>query len=61
MKNNQSNLTNYLHCSYILERQKEKTEHETKLGLSGGLYFYIPNPVKQSNNIQIEITNKQIS
>jgi hypothetical protein len=41
MKNNNSNLTNYLLCSYILEQQKKETEHETKLSLSGGI-MYVP-------------------
>jgi hypothetical protein len=41
MKNNNSNLTNYLLCSYILEQQKKETEHATKLALSGGI-IYVP-------------------
>jgi hypothetical protein len=39
MKNNQTNLSNYFLCSYILEQQKKETEHETKLALSGGIMY----------------------
>lgn len=39
MKNNQTNLDNYLLCSYFLEQQKKETEHETKLSLSDGIMY----------------------
>jgi hypothetical protein len=47
MKSNQSNITDYVLCSYLLEQQKKETEHETKLALSGGImYVYSSNQKK---------------